>query len=49
MIGINILLGFAAVFLWMALLTEKDTGKQKNFTLAFAAVLLFAFGMNLIA
>lgn len=49
MIAINILLGFAAAFLWMALLVERDTGKQKNFTLAFAAVLAFTFAMNLIA
>ena len=48
MIAINIMLGFAAVLLWMALIVEKDSRKQTNLTLAFALVLAFAFAMNVI-
>lgn len=48
MIAINIMLGFAAVFLWMAVLVEKDSRKQMNLMLAFALVLAFTFAMNVI-
>lgn len=48
MIWINIMLAVAATFLWMAVIVEKETRRQTNLTLAFAAVLAFTIALNAI-
>ena len=44
----NILLGICAAVLFIGVIGEKDKEKQKNITIAFAAVLLFLIANNTI-
>lgn len=48
MIWINIMLAVVATFLWMAVIVEKETRRQANLIIAFAAVLAFTAAINAI-
>ena len=48
MLGVNFILGIVAAVLLLGVIGEKDTGKQKNITLAFAAVVALIVATNTI-